>query len=39
VTIPPRPFIPIRDGQITPEASALMARAGLRAIARLGGGS
>jgi phage gpG-like protein len=40
VTIPARPFIPITpDGQLTPEASNLVARAGLRAIQRLAGGS
>jgi phage gpG-like protein len=40
VTIPARPFIPITpDGQLTPEASNLVARDGLRAIQRLAGSS
>lgn len=35
VTIPARPFVPIRDGALTPAAEDLMVRAATRAIQRL----
>ena len=39
VTIPPRPYFPVLNDRITPEAEALIRRAGERTIARQAGGS
>jgi phage gpG-like protein len=39
VTIPPRPFYPVLNGQLTPAASQLIAAAGVRAAMRIGGKS